>query len=166
MEEYTEKEQERPQMLLVLCILSWISIGFSLITNVFALARGPFTVEQMEDTRANMLGLVNEIQSNGMDSLAEMFSKIQHMTEVYNANHYAFYFSAILIFAIGLVGVIQMFNGKKLGFHLYIIYSILAVTQVYFFMSPQEIPSAITVIAVVFSALFIFLYSRNLSWLK
>ncbi|MGJ8661508.1 MAG: hypothetical protein ACSHXL_05695 [Bacteroidota bacterium] len=166
MEEYTKEHNQRPQMLLVLCILSWISIGFSFLTNLLALLRGPFSPEQMEESKANMLGLVKEIENSGMDSFADMFSKVQHMAEVYNANHYAFYTFSILIFAVGLYGVIQMFIGKKIGFHLYIIYSILAVVQVYFFLTPAEIPNSITIIGVIISALFIFLYSRTLNWMK
>jgi hypothetical protein len=170
MDEYLDDnkstQEERPQMLLVLCVLSWVYIGFSLITNIMALLRGPISVERMDEAKADMLGLIKEAQSAGMDSIADLFSKLQHMTEVYNAHHYAFYSIIISIFAIGLYGVIQMFLGKRLGFHIYIGYCILSAIHVYFFLTPAEIPSIITIFGISISVLFIYLYSRNLNWMK
>jgi|TARA_R110000737_G_scaffold350964_1_gene391640 hypothetical protein len=166
MEDYTPEQKERPQGLLVLCILSWVFIGFSLMTNLLTFFRGPISAEAMDDRKADMLGLINEAQNSGMGSFAEMFTQIQHMIEVYNANHYSFYGVTLLILGVGLLGVIWMFLGKKQGFHVYIGYSILSVVQIYLFLSPAEIPSAITIFGVIISTLFIFLYSRNLSWMK
>jgi hypothetical protein len=166
MEDYTNEQKERPQMLSVLSILSWIYIGFSLITNLISFLSGPISAEQMDENRADMLGLINEAESTGMGSVAEIFTKIQHMTEVYNAHHYSFYGLTLLILVAGLVGVLRMFQGKKQGFHLYIGYSILSVVQIYLYLSPAEIPNAITIFGVLISALFIFLYSRNLNWMK
>lgn len=166
MEDYNKDQKERPQKLLILCILSWIYIGFLLLTNLTSFMRGPISSERMEDSKADMLGLINEAENSGMGSIAEMFSKIQHMTEVYNSNHYSFYGTALIILSIGLLGVFWMFFGKKQGFHVYIGYSILSVVQVYLFLSPAEIPNAITIMGVLFSGLFIFLYSRSLFWMK
>lgn len=166
MEDYSTEQKERPQMLLVLCILSWVFIGFSLITNLQTFIRGPISEEAMGTAKADMLGLINEAQNAGMGSIAEMFAKVQHMLEVYNANHYSFYGLTLLILGIGLLGVIWMFLGKKQGFHIYIAYSILSVVEIYMFLSPSEIPNAFTIFGVLISALFIFLYSRTLSWMK
>ena len=170
MDEYLDDnmntQKERPQMLLVLSVLSWVYIGFSLITNLSAFFRGPISPERMEEAKADMLGLINEAQNAGMGSVAEMFSTLQHMTEVYNAHHYTFYGFSLLVLALGLFGVIQMFLGRKQGFHIYIGYSILSVVQVYFFLSPAEIPNAMTIFGVLISALFVLLYSRNLNWMK
>jgi hypothetical protein len=166
MEDYTNEQKQRPQMVLVLGILSWIYIGFGLIATLNSFISGPISAERMEETKADMLGLINEAQNNDMASVAEMFAQIQHMQEVYNAHHYVFYGLSLFILAIGLLGVIWMFLGKKIGFHVYIGYSILSVTQIYLFLSPAEIPSVITVFGVILSSLFIFLYSRNLHWMK
>jgi len=170
MDEYVDdnmnNQKERPQMLLVLCILSWVSIGFSLITNVISFFRGPISSERMGEAKGDMLSLINEAKSSGMDLIADVFTKLQHMTEVYNANHYSFYGLNIIVLLIGLGGVVWMFLGKKQGFHLYIGYSLLSVIQIYFFLIPSEIPSAFTILGLLFSGLFIFLYSRNLSWMK
>jgi hypothetical protein len=170
MDEYLDdnmnNQKERPQTLLVLCILSWTSIGFSLITSVVSFFRGPISPERMEEAKGDMLSLISEATSSGMESIADIFSKLQHMTEVYNANHYSFYGLSIIVLLVGLGGVVWMFLGKKQGFHLYIAYSLLSVIQIYLFLVPAEIPSVLTLFGLLFSGLFIFLYSRNLSWMK
>jgi hypothetical protein len=47
----------------------------------------------------------------------------------------------ISLLILGLIGVLFMWQGKRLGFHLYILYSIGAAIQYYLFVSPADIPS-------------------------
>lgn len=158
--------EERPKFLLVLCILTWVSTGFSLLAGVGRLIGGPLSAEKMKEGKIEMLTLMNEMRENGMDSFAEFFAKTQHMTEVFNANHYGFYSLTVFNLLIGIAGAYLMYNAKKLGFHLYIIYSILGVSMVYFYLSPEQVPTLLTLWGAGISAIFIFMYSRNLAWLK
>ncbi|MBU2018108.1 MAG: hypothetical protein KJ941_00560 [Bacteroidetes bacterium] len=161
-----EPLQERPKGLLVLAILSWVNIGFSLITGLIKWLSGPLSSTQMKESKVEMLTLMNEMKDNGMDSFHDFFSKVLHLTEVFNQQHYYVYGLTVLFLIVGLLGVYFMFIGKKLGFHLYIIYCILTTLHVYFFLAPSEVPTLMTIWSIILSGLFIFLYSRHLSWLK
>jgi hypothetical protein len=146
--------------------LSWVNIGFSLLTGTVKWLSGPLSSAEMKGTKVEMLTLMNEMKDNGMDSIYEFFSKVLHLTEVFNQQHYWVYGLTVLFLIIGLVGVYLMFVGKKTGFHLYIIYCLLTTVHIYFFLSPAEVPTLMTIWSIFISGLFIFLYSRHLSWLK
>jgi hypothetical protein len=72
----------------------------------------------------------------------------------------------IIWVVIGAFGAFQMWNGKKLGFHIYIIYSLLEIAQMYLFTSASNIPMLVIVYYIIISGIFIILYSRNLKELK
>jgi hypothetical protein len=69
------------------------------------------------------------------------------------------------VLLIGLLGALMMWQAKKLGFHLYIGYSLLAIIQIYFFVSPSDVPSFVVIWGLLMSVLFVFMYSRNLKWM-
>lgn len=166
--DYTEETDrtERPKFLLVLCILSFVYIGWSLITGLISLVSGPMGEEELLNMRVELTKSMNEMHDLGMKSLASFFDKMIHLTESTNAAHHAVASSNIVILLIGLLGTIWMLRGKKLGFHLYIIYSLLASVQIYFFVSAVYVPTFLIVFSLIISGLFIFMYSRNLKWMK
>lgn len=161
-----QQPTERPTFLKVLCILSFISIGFSIITTIFSTISGPQSEEQMVAQKIELLEANEELRENGMDGFADMMEQITRMNESIN-NH--FYSASLLSFAallIGLFGVYSMWQGKKLGFHLYIVYSLISVGQLYIFVSPADIPSIAIIFNLLIAAAFVFMYSRNLHWMK
>ena len=157
---------KRPQALKILCILTFVSTGFSLISSFFSLISGPMSSELLEEQKVNMIKMVDELNSLELYSLATMMEQIQRMTASVNTQFYAVTMVSFLVVALGLVGAVFMWQGKKLGFHLYIIYSLFAIIQLYFFVSPADIPIYVVVANLLFSILFVLLYSRNLKWLK
>jgi hypothetical protein len=81
--------------------------------------------------------------------------------------HFHMYNSIQFIFLLlGLTGVILMFQRKRLGFHFYIVYSLGLVLLPYFFNAMQQIPTILTIVGVLYGALWVFLYSRNLHWVN
>lgn len=157
---------ERPKGLLIVCILSWINIGFTIVTSLIRMLGGPLTDSQMRNNKVEMLSAINESRETGFDWLGDLMEKVMYMTEVFNNNHYAVHGLTLLFMVIGLVGVLFMFQGKKLGFHLYIIYNILVIVHVFFFLSPAAVPMALTIWSVAISGFFVALYGRHLSWMK
>ena len=71
-----------------------------------------------------------------------------------------------LILVLGLTGVILMYRGKKLGFHFYILYSLGLVVLPYFFNPITGIPTILTIVGIIYGGVWVWLYSRNLNWLK
>jgi len=161
-----KSNEDRPVMLLVICILSWVNIGFSFIISLFRLITGPATKEQIRANQADLKGAAVELRNGGQESFADIFDKIQNMQEILNDQHYVALSLTLLGLLIGFAGVSLMFLGRKLGFHIYIIYSIFTIGQIYLFFSASEIPSTLTWFGIIFSALFIALYARNLKWMN
>ncbi len=162
----TSNKENRPGRLLVLCILSWVNIGFSLVISAYQLLSGPTPEGKIIASQAELKGAILEMRDSGMHYLADVLEKFSDMTAVLNNYHYEHGLLTISILIFGLIGVSFMFLGKKLGFHLYIIYSILSLGQLYVFFSASEIPSMLTYYELIISGIFIALYSRSLIWMK
>jgi hypothetical protein len=165
---HTEDEQKpsRPGFLTVLGILSFISIGLNLLIIVFQLVSGRPSEEQMLEERVALTAQINEMNDLGMGSLAGFLEQAQAMSEQINRNFYLAIGITLLTYLVGLFGVLKMWKGAKLGFHLYIIYNLLAIGGLYLYVSPENVPSIGVILNAVLSGLFIFLYSRNLHWMK
>jgi hypothetical protein len=71
-----------------------------------------------------------------------------------------------IVATIGLIGIILMFRRKELGFHLYIIYCLVYVSQNYLFVSPANVPVILVIGNLLISGLFIFIYSRSINWFR
>ena len=161
-----EEKKTRPGFLTVLGILSFISIGMNLALLLFQLISGKPSEGEMLQEKVALSESITEMEDLGMDSFAEFFEKAQAMSEQFNERFYIAISISILTYLIGLFGVIRMWKGHKLGFHLYIIYSLLAIGGVYLYISPANVPALGVIINAVISGIFIFMYSRNLKWMK
>lgn len=164
--DYNQQPVERPTFLKVLCILSFISIGLSLIFSLGSVLGGPQTEDEMVTQKVELLEANEELRDNGMDGFVDMMEQMTRMNESINANFYMASVVSILALLIGFYGVFSMWQGKKIGFHLYIVYSLISVGQLYLFVSPADIPSIAIIFNLIVAAIFILLYSRNLHWMK
>ncbi len=164
--DFEKQPAERPTFLKVLCILSFISIGLSLIFSLGSLVGGPQSEEEMIAQKVQLLEANEELRDSGMTGMADMMEQITRMNESINANFYSASIVSILALLIGFYGVFSMWQGKKLGFHLYIVYSLISVGQLYLFVSPADIPTIAIVFNLIVAAVFVFMYSRNLHWMK
>lgn len=156
----------RPGFLTVLCVLTFISTGIGFISGLISLVFGPSSEEQMLQARVEMTKSISDLKDMGMSSLAEMMQKLQAMTEQINENFYLASILSVITLGIGLYGTIQMFKGVKRGFHFYIVYCLLSIGAIYVYVSPSNIPSWVVIFNLLFSGLFIFMYSRNLKWMR
>ena len=168
METYETQQEapKRPVFLTVLCILTFVTSGFSFIGLLFNGIKGPMSANELELSQSGMQEMIDQLRSDNMDGMADMMEKISAMTAYTNEAFYTIFMLNILTFLLGLFGAILMWQGRKLGFHLYIIYNIIAILTVYVVVPVNEVPSFITILNVIISAAFIFMYSRNLHWLK
>lgn len=158
--------QKRPRFLLVICILSLVWSGSAFFIGLVNLSKGPATQSQMKEALVEMDKNTEELKKNGMHSWVPTFQKLRQMTIESNNKFYPIQLTNILVMAIGILGVVQMLRGFKIGFHLYIIYSLLAIMQHYMFMSPTIIPTFLVVINLFFAGLFISMYAANLKSLR
>ena len=166
MEELQPKEEKRPTLLTVLCILTFVSIGINMLTLLVQLVAGPSSEEEILAERVELSRAISQMQDAGMDGIAQMMEQFMAMTAQIQENFYFAMAISLVTYLVGFFGVLKMFQGEKIGFHLYIVYNLLSIGGIYLYVSPNNIPSMSIIFGLILSGAFIFMYSRNLSWLK
>ena len=162
----TEVNSKRPTFLLVLCILSYISIGFGLLGTLTSIFSGPLSMDEMDQLMKDSWKIVEAIQSNGNSDISGTLEMVLKTQEYINSNFYAHHLTTLLALVSGFIGVYLMFNKKSRGFHFYIIYNVISILIYYVSVPFSEVPSILVISNTIFSAIFILMYSRNLSWMK
>jgi hypothetical protein len=136
-----ESKPDRPTLLNILCILTFIGSGMNFISSLMiSVFYDKFTI------------------------LADSISQSFHLPELEMLleGKPLFFALSALIYAGSITGAILMWKLKKPGFHVYIISQILLVlSPMYFFHLPS--PSMLDIIL---SGTFIILYSSNLKYMS
>lgn len=160
-------EQPRPMALLVTAILSYVGMGYSLLQNLISWMRGPLNEQELEQLEVEFSKSMNQAGSlDGGDVVKDLLAEMEMMTATLNNHHTLNVMTGIVFILLGLAGVTLMLKQRKIGFHMYIIYSFLASVQIYFFLKPSLLTNTMVILSLIISAIFILLYSRSLKWMK
>ncbi len=133
------QKKKRPDLLTLLCILTFIGSGLQLISNLFLLLNKEYILENLEESTFNL----------------EDFQPILEMPSEF------FQFNA-LFFIIAFVGSILMWNLKKIGFHIYSLAQIALLFIISVFNPLNSFPLA----EILITSLFILLYYRHLKFMN
>jgi hypothetical protein len=167
MEIENQKEPiKRPTFLVVLSVFSLISISSGLLSSILGLISGPMEDYQVDEIIGQNMAGVTQLQEMGEVYWSDITLKILNLVKYTNENFYLDRLINLGAYAIGLNGVIFMLKGKKLGFHLYIVYNLIALISIYASAPASEIPSFYFILFGIISSVFIFMYSRNLKFMK
>ena len=164
--ENNQEEEKRPTFLLVLCILTFVNTGFTILGGISGIISGPPSKEAIKESNVQLAKSIEQLEKVNLDYWVDVIKRIQLMTEAMYANFTAYNAVSVLVAMVGIAAAALMLKGKKLGFHVYIGYSFLYVLQGYLFVSAAVIPSFIIIVNLLIAGLFVLLYSRNLSWLN
>ncbi len=141
MEEFSPETQPaapsvRPTVLTVLCILTFVGSGMNLFSSLF--------IAGFYDTFIEIAGeFGKKFNIPGMEMLEQMTP--------------AYFLSTGLLYAVSIAGAILMMKMRKAGFHVYTISQILLLlAPMYFLKTPGP-----DTVQLIFSGLFILLYSRH-----
>ncbi|MCX6247773.1 MAG: hypothetical protein NTW10_08580 [Bacteroidetes bacterium] len=136
-----ETKPQRPTLLTVLCILTFIGSGMNLFSGLVIAGFYDVFVEIVQE-------FGKKFNIPGIDQLLEARP--------------LFFLVTALFYAGSIVGAILMMQLKKTGFHVYTIFQILLVIAPMYFMhlSSPGFPEML------FSGLFILLYSMNLKFMS
>jgi hypothetical protein len=137
----TEATPKRPTLLTVLCILTFISSGMNLFSGLVIAGFYDVFVEIAQE-------FAQKFNIPGIDLLLETSP--------------LFFLVTAIFYAGSLSGAILMMQLKKIGFHVYTIFQILLILAPMYFM---HLPSP-GFPELIFSGLFIFLYSTNLKFMS
>lgn len=162
-----KSNEKKPTFLVFLSVLSFISLAFSFFGVISSLISGPISEEEMEMQRAALYDSISTLQAQGMDGFASTFEKLMLYSEYMNSE--AFYLgltTSLITSIVGLVAVILMLKLRKIGFHLYVAYSLLPIITMYIITPMELISTFVVIVSLVISALFCILYGINLKHMK
>jgi len=159
------QEEKRPTFLLVLCILTFVNTGLTILGGISGMIKGSPSTAEIKQSKVQMAKSLEQLEQLKMDYWIDVIKRLQLMTEAMYANFIAYNLVAVIVAMIGVAGAALMFKGKKLGFHVYIGYSFIYILQGYLFVSAAVIPSIIVIFNLLIAGLFVFLYSKNMKWL-
>lgn len=157
---------KRPVFLLVLVILSALNIGISMMGAVGGMLGVKPDAELAKNSKldfANMREQLIKAEASDYVYIVDQMESVTHNMFVHFQSYNSLQF---LVLAFGLAGIALMYLGKKLGFHLYIIYTLGLLLMPYFFNDIKAIPAVLTIAGVLYGGIWVLLYSRNLYWLK
>jgi len=159
MKNYFFQKKRTPPLLMILSILTLISTSLTLLGGVASILFGPSKEKQS-------LTLAYKLPNDANPDLIDSLEQLDVFLGAINEHFYFYNFASLIIASIGILAVQKMLSGKSLGFHLYIIYSIISIAQYYILIPISEIPSFYINANLAFSVFYIFLYSLNLKWMN
>lgn len=162
----TEQRPKRPVLLTVLCILSFITIGFGLLGVLFTLIGGEPSPEKIQAAYNELIQMAGEMRDKQLTTIADMIEQAADLTVYQQHRYWSVLGINALTMITGFVGVLFMFKGRRLGFHLYIIYNLISVGGMFLIVPSHMVPMVSVIMNLFISGLFIFLYALNLKWMN
>ncbi len=160
------KQEKRPVFLTIIGILSLISIILALQGNLVAWFTGPSSESEMMDQRVALAELETAFEDMGAEGITELTDSMTAILEQTNENFFLANGINTIGSLCGLFGVLMMFRRRRLGFHLYIIYCLVATGGIFLYVRAADVPVLLTVSNLIMSAVFILMYGLNLKWMN
>ncbi|MEN9700450.1 MAG: hypothetical protein RLZZ301_1648 [Bacteroidota bacterium] len=161
-EDQAPEASGRSKFLIVLVILSSINLGISTMGSIPGMLGQKVDAKTIKDARLDFATMREQLLDAHADSFVGVVDQMEKVTlsmfrhfQVYNSLNF-------LVMVLGLTGVILMYRQRKLGFHFYIVYSLGTVCIPYLLNPIQDIPTILTIVGLLYSGLWVFLYSRSL----
>jgi hypothetical protein len=157
---------KRPVFLLVLVILSSINIGISTIGALSGMLGYKPDKAMIKKEMLEFAKIREQLEKGNAEDFIYIIDQMEGVA-LNMFKHFQQYNSFQFLFLVlGLAGVILMYRAKKLGFHFYILYTLGLVVLPYFFNPITGIPTILTIVGIIYGGIWVFMYSRNLHWLK
>ncbi len=161
-------EGTRPRALNILLILSAVYIVMSFSATLQAIMGGPLTQVQLETETADFYGSISELRDQGIGQEFTDMAETMIETSFYINNEVFYLYNTLRLMEllIGAISIVLMFQLKKVGFHIYIVYSLLPIITTYITLPQELILTASIIVLVLIAALFALLYGSKLKYMK
>lgn len=162
-----EEKTKRPTFLVVLVVLSMISLVLTFFSSLLNLMSGPMQEEVLETFTATQYESIAVLRDLGSDGMANFLEQIIQMSvyqnnEIFVSSNGVSFIASIL----GIIGVMMMYRLRKLGFHLYVIYSLSPFVIYYLLFPISLIPTVMVIGSFIISLIFVLLYARFLKLME
>ncbi|MCB9222879.1 MAG: hypothetical protein H6582_01775 [Crocinitomicaceae bacterium] len=158
-DENLSMKEKRGKTLPVLVVLSFIYIAFSFGSILIQMVNGPMSDEEIEQQEYEMLQAYNDetpaFAKKVMEESIEMLEKTQESFWLMNG-------LSVVTFVVGFFAVYLMFKLKKVGYYMYIAYSLIPLIMSFALFSGYTIALLGIAFGAAISILFIILYGVQL----
>ncbi len=151
-------EKARSNGLTALCILSWIWMAIALLSVFSEINTGRLTEA---DIRAQKIVILESQTPETLEAAPWVAEDSIEMLYISSENFTAMVVINLAAILLGLTGVLLMFQLRKLGYHLYIIYSILSVSYWVYYFHGLTFGWIFIGFSAVFAILFVILYGTQ-----
>ena len=152
-------KERRGQVLKVLCILSFVSILWSMYGLGNDIVKGQPTAEDLHEMQYRTLNPIKEpIDAQTKVILQESMD----MTEISVSNYSTITLVKRISFVIGFIGVFMMWRLRRRGFWLYLLYCVALLGLDIFYFGGFSVGLIAIVLTLVFDILFVVLYGYQL----
>jgi hypothetical protein len=158
--EIQQNQKTRPTLLTVIGILSFIGLGYRILTGLINAALGTATssiAPFLNDVFENEVDL-SDVPESMQGFIASILDAVTRLLE----NVTGIYLTVVLLSVIALLGVIMMWQLKKSGFYMYAASRSLIAFVPFIFIGYNLISLLWFISSIIFGILFIILYSLNL----
>lgn len=159
---------KRPQSLVVLLALSAVNIIAGLYGSINTFFVGPLSELEMEESMAELYKLIAQLETQGAtEKIIAMTEQVLSYSGFVNSN--SFYLNAtigLITLLIGIASIYLMYNLRKLGFHVYVLYSVLPVIAMYLVAPASLVPNLFLAYYMAISVIFALLYARHLKIMR
>ena len=138
MEEQVTEVKKRPQLLSILCVLTFLSTGLGIFTSILT----PMISDYLVEFITSMPGYEQNLTEEGLIILKA---------------GWGYYLVSLVLISLSLFGAIKMWKLKRIGFHFYTIANLLLFCLPSIFLSMD-----FNLIGLVLPGLFIGLYAIHL----
>lgn len=159
-------KKKRPIFLLVLVILSSLNMSVSSIGAISGMLGSKPDAKMIRQAKLEFANMREQLEEGGAADFTYIIDQMEGVTNNMFKHFQAYNSIQFVILLLGLIGVILMYQGRKLGFHFYIIYSLGLVVLPYLFNPITGIPTILTIVGIIYGGLWVLLYSRNLHWME
>lgn len=155
-----ENKIERPTLLKVLLILSFIGSSWSMFSGLSN------AMSQPSEERVESIIKIMEQVGDGSEEAQELNAQI--IDYVYNVNQSIVNYGAVefMLFAISLIGIYLMYKNRRTGFTVYMIVQTILLGLPIYFGGYSVFSTSITVIYGFFTMIFFVLYSTQLKYME
>jgi hypothetical protein len=133
-----QKPVKRPQLLTMLCILTFVFSGMGVVGFLMVFAN----------------------YEESMEALRLIYGDMEEATYILNAPR-EFFFISLVLSAFSLFGALLMWRLRKAGFHFYTSAQIITLLLPFIYFGSETNP----LLNILVTAFFVYLYSRNLKFM-
>jgi len=158
--EIQQNQKTRPTLLTVIGILSFIGLGYRILTGLINAALGSATssiAPFLSDVFENEVDL-SDVPESMQGFIASIFDAVTKLL----TNVTGIYLTVVLLSVIALLGVIMMWQLRRSGFYMYAASRSLIAFVPFIFIGYNLVSLLWFISSIIFGILFIVLYSLNL----